>query len=197
MAETKSALGFRVKSGWAAAVLLAGPAESPQLVDRRIIQLRDPAVPESKQPYHAGMGILQTDEKKVERLQKVIVKAAQASVADWIKFIKTSRHQVRQAKLVVGSDIDPARIGNPHIRAHALEGRLFRTVLADALDRHGISSSIILEREAYKQGAEILKRSEKNLKRALTDLGKSLDGSWQSNDKLASLASWIALVERI
>ncbi len=189
-----STLGFRVKSGWAAAVLLAGPIEAPQLLDRRIIQLCDPAIPKSKKPYNAGMGLLQTDEKKVERLQLVILKAAQESVANWMKVIKTSGHQVRRAKLVVGSDIDPARIGNPHIRAHALEGRLFRTVLADALDRHDISSSIILEREAYKKGAGILKRSEKNLKRALNDLGKSLDGPWRGDEKLAALAAWLALV---
>ena len=35
-------LGFRVKSGWAVAVLLAGSAESPQVLDRRVVQLCDP-----------------------------------------------------------------------------------------------------------------------------------------------------------
>jgi hypothetical protein len=187
-------LGFRVKSGWAAAVLLTGPIESPQLLDRRIIQLSDSAIPESKQPYHAGMGILQTDEKKVERLEKVIVKAAQGSVADLMKFVKTSGHRVRRAGLVVGSVIDPARIGNTHIRAHALEGLLFRTVLADALKRHDIRSSIILEKEAYKQAAGILYRTEKAIKQSLNHLGKSLPGPWRGDDKLATLAAWLALV---
>src|SRR2546427_462540 len=78
-------LGFRVKSGWAAAVLLAGPVESPQLIDRRIVQLCDPTVPQSKQPYHAKMGTLQTDDAKVERLRKVSVKAAQDSVSELMK----------------------------------------------------------------------------------------------------------------
>src|SRR5712692_1283563 len=86
-----AALGFRVKSGWAAAVLLAGPVESPQLIDRRIVQLCDPTVPESKQPYHAKMGTLQTDEAIVERLRSVIVKAAQDSVSDLMKDFRSLR----------------------------------------------------------------------------------------------------------
>jgi hypothetical protein len=38
-----AALGFRVKSGWAAVVLLADTAHSPQLSDvRRLLKLRQP-----------------------------------------------------------------------------------------------------------------------------------------------------------
>ena len=193
-------LGFRVKSGWAAAVLLAGPVESPQLLNRRVVQLCDPAIPESKQPYHAKMGTLQTDEAKIERLRKVISKAAQDSLSQLMKdfrslgdFGSLSVPQIRRASLVVGSDIDPARIANPHIRAHALEGRLFRTVLQDALSSLGLHCSIIVEREIYEQAAAALKRSEKDLKRSLTQLGQSLNGPWRADDKLACLAAWLAL----
>jgi hypothetical protein len=186
-------LGFRVKSGWAAAVLLAGPVESPQLIDRRVVQLCDPTIPESKQPHHAKMGTLQTDDTKVERLRKVIVKAAQDSVSELMKDFQSDDRQMRRANLVVGSDLDPARIANPHIRAHALEGRLFRTVLHDALSSCGLRCSIIVEREIYKRAVAALKRSEKNLKQSLTQLGQSLDGPWRADDKLACLAAWLAL----
>ena len=193
-------LGFRVKSGWAAAVLLAGPVESPQLLDRRVVQLCDPTVPQSKQPYHAKMGTLQTDDAKVERLRKVIVKAAQESVSQLIKdsgslrdFGSLSVQQIRRANLVVGSDIDPARIANPHIRAHALEGRLFRTVLEDALRSCDLNCSVIVERNAYKQAGEVLNKSEKQLKQALTQLGRAMNGPWRADDKLACLAAWLAL----
>ena len=195
-----AALGFRVKSGWAGAVLLAGPVESPQLLDRRIVQLCDPTVPESKQPYHAKMGTLQTDEAKVDALRKVIVKAAQESVSELIKdsgslrdFGSLSVQQIRRANLVVGSDLDPARIANPHIRAHALDGRLFRTVLEDALGSCGLSCSILVEREIYERAVAALNRTEKDLKQSLTRLGISLDGPWRAEDKLASLAAWLAL----
>jgi len=189
-----AALGFRVKSGWAVAVLLAGPVGSPHVLDRRVIQLCDPTIPGSKQPHHASMGTLQTDEPKVERLRKLIAKAALGSVTEMMKDYKSEGHQLRRATLVVGSDIDPAKISNPHIRAHALEGRLFRTVLQDALRSCGLECSVIVERNAYKQAAGGLKRSEPELKQLLKQLGHSVEGRWSADEKLAALAAWLALV---
>jgi len=46
-----AAPGFHIKSGWATAVLLAGPIRSPALRDNRTIDLSDPRVPETRQPY--------------------------------------------------------------------------------------------------------------------------------------------------
>src|SRR4029453_2870970 len=65
-AET-TALGFRVKSGWAAAGLLSGPIDSPRLRDSRLIDLSDPQLPETRQPYHAAMGKLETNVEKINR----------------------------------------------------------------------------------------------------------------------------------
>ena len=45
--EMTIALGFRVKSGYAIAVALRGPASAPTVVARRVDQLSDPAVPET------------------------------------------------------------------------------------------------------------------------------------------------------
>jgi hypothetical protein len=187
-------LGFRVKSGWAAGVFVTGPAGSPQLLGRRVVQLCDPAVPESKQPYHAKMGTLQTDEDKIERLRKIIFTAAQNSVDVWLNELQEGG-KIRRAGLVVGSDIDPSKIANPHIRAHALEGRLFRTVLQEALEVQGVSCAIFVERKVYEQAAQILKRSEKDLKQSLTQMGRLSGGSWRGDDKLAALAAWLSLTD--
>src|SRR5207253_2933988 len=46
-------LGCRVKSGWATAVLVAGPPRAPRVLDRRVIDLSDARIPTSRQPYHA------------------------------------------------------------------------------------------------------------------------------------------------
>ena len=43
---TKVGLGFRVKSGWASAVVLAGPSSSPTVLHARHIDLCDPTVPD-------------------------------------------------------------------------------------------------------------------------------------------------------
>src|SRR5258708_33264922 len=49
-----AALGFRVHSGWAAAVVLCGPPDRPVVVDRRKIQLVKTFSYTFRQPYHTA-----------------------------------------------------------------------------------------------------------------------------------------------
>ena len=60
-----AALGFRVKSGWAAAVLLAGSAHSPQLFDVQRIELSDRRLPKTRQPYHDGFFQTEEDQREI------------------------------------------------------------------------------------------------------------------------------------
>src|SRR5277367_1369047 len=47
------AIGFRVKTGRATAIVMAGSASAPRVLSRKSLQLWDPAIPESHQPWHA------------------------------------------------------------------------------------------------------------------------------------------------
>jgi hypothetical protein len=193
-AKTSCAVGFRVKSGWATAVLLTGPLSAPQALDRRAVALSDPEVPESRQPYHAAMGTLEEDRAKIRQRTKVVQRVAARSVAELLRDYRAAEHALRGAGLVVGSQIEPASIQNPHIRAHALEGQLFRTVLEDALQAHGLASLVIVERDAYAQAAAVLGRSEGDMKRAVAGLGRTLGAPWRTEEKLAALVAWMVLV---
>lgn len=135
---TQAAVGFRVKSGWASAILLVGPIQTPQALDRRVVALSDPDAPETRQPYHAAMGMLEQDGAKIRQRTKLVQRVATRSVTELLRDFSAAGHKVRRAGLVVGSQINPESIANPHIRAHALEGQLFRTVLQDALRAHGL-----------------------------------------------------------
>jgi hypothetical protein len=186
-----AAVGFRVKSGWAAAVLLAGPIESPRVLDHRRIDLSDPAVPESRQPYHAGTGALEESQAKVAQRIKVVERATNKSVTQLLEEYRNIGFALRGAALVVGSLSEPEAISNPHIRAHGLEGRLFRTVLEQALGSHGLTCVVIVENSAYAKAAVALGRTEDELRRALADLGRSVSGPWRAEEKLAALAAWM------
>ncbi len=189
-----AAVGFRVKSGWATAVLLAGPAAAPRVVDRRIIELSDPAVPTSRQPYHAVMGASRDAGARVERhLTKVVERVTRRSVRRLLQDYRRAGHPARRAGLVVGSVIDPTRIANDHIRAHALEGRLFRTVLERAVRSFRLPCAVIVERRAYATAADRFKRRENDVKRAVTELGRAIEGPWRADEKTAALAAWMAL----
>src|SRR5437763_10476480 len=80
-----AALGFRVKSGWAAVVLLTDTAHSPQLSDVSRIELCDPRLPETRQPYHAAMGKLETDPIKVEYRERLVRGMSQQSLTRLLK----------------------------------------------------------------------------------------------------------------
>jgi hypothetical protein len=191
-----AAIGFRVKSGWAMAVLVGGSIESPQVHDRRVVDLCDPSVPESRQPYHAARGTLETDEAKLRRRHQIVRQAAHRAVPQLSEDCRAAGHRLRAVGLVVGSEIDPDTITNPHIRAHALEGRLFRTMVEEAVRSCRLPCLVIAERNVYARAAEVFGTSEEALKRALARLGRSLGGQWRADEKTASLAAWLALAGR-
>ena len=188
-----AAVGFRVKSGWAAAVLIAGGPDSPQVRDCRAIQLSDPAIPESRQPYHAAMGMLEKNAAKIERRKQIIKQAAAKSVSELLGGYAKEGYRVSAAALVVGSRIDPEAIKNDHIRAHALEGRLFRVTLEEALRLSGLETQTIVEREVYPRAVSVLARDAGELKKNITAMGRSLTGSWRADEKMAALAAWTLL----
>ena len=197
--EVKSetaALGFRVKSGWAAVVLLDGTIASPRLRDNRVIDLADPRFPETRQPYHAATGKLEVDSKKINRRTDTVRRVTEQSIAKLLADCRHNDYAIKHASLVVGSQLDPATIANPHIRAHALEGQLFRSALEQALNVHGIHTAILLERDAYDKAAKQLKKPSLDVRRTIQDIGRFTDGPWCAEQKLAALAAWFSLGQR-
>jgi hypothetical protein len=193
----RAAIGFRVKSGWATAVLLAGSIKSPRVLDRRVVDLCDPNIPESRQPFHSALGVHKAaDEKAVTKLRKIVERCANRSVTKLIEDYCSRGHDLGGAGLVVGSEIDPATIKNPHIRAHALEGRLFREVLAAALRSNGLDCLIIVEREIYSVATTRLRQPENELRHSVAELGRTLSGPWRSDENTATLAAWLVLASR-
>jgi hypothetical protein len=188
-----AALGFRVKSGWAAAILLTGSARSPRLCDVQRIDLSDPRRPESRQPYHAAMGKLETDRRKINWRVDAVRRITEKSIAKLLAGYRQQNFMIKRAALVVGSRIDPASIANPHIRAHAFEGRLFRSVLEKSLQTHRIRTDILIERDAYREAAMILKHSNENLQRIIQSFGRDTEAPWRAEEKLATVAAWCAL----
>jgi hypothetical protein len=195
-AMVKTALGFRVKSGWAAAVVLSGPSSSPSVRHARRIDLSDPAVPESRQPFHAvddAQCDLEPEENRIEkRLQLVRSVTTQSIGKLWADSLTNGWTPVR-AGIVTGSLTDPATIRQQHIRAHAMEGHLFRTVVEEALRAYDLSCLVLGEKTAFETASQMIHLTVGNLKRTLANLGRRVEGPWKSEEKLAALAAWVAV----
>jgi len=189
----QATIGFRVKSGWAAAALLAGPAAEPRVIDHRVVQLSDPAVPTARQPYHAGRGVAQPEPAMLQRLIAGVHRYAAASIAKRMAECRAAGYEVGGTGVVIGSEVDQRHIVNPHIRVHAAEGLLFRTVVEEATRSCGLTSTIFVERELFAHAAAILGRSEVSLKQDLAHLGRTLSPPWRQEQKSAAAAAWMVL----
>ena len=188
---SRIAFGFRVKSGYAVAIALRGPADAPAVVARRIVQLSDPKSAATKQPYHHGLFTHETDRREIARRITAVERCARRSVDELLG--DPSLGTCRQAALVVGSLIDPDTVGNPHIRAHASEGALFRRVLADALAAHGIRCEAVVEKQLADAARARLKRRRADITRVVAQFGRSVGGPWRAEEKAASIAAWMTL----
>src|SRR5688572_13222828 len=217
-----TAVGFRVKSGHAIAVVLAGSRAAPQAVATRLVELSAPAVPETRQPYHDGFFKTEQDAREIARRIGIVKRCAKKSIAALLDSIGRSaaaeprrpasakatavrrsfseggssreiNRERRRAALVVGSLIDPSTVANPHIRAHALEGQLFRTVLEDALRARGIACDVIVDKELAARAAKDLGRPASAVSRTVSAFGKTLGGRWRAEEKAAATAAWLAL----
>jgi len=79
------ALGFRVKSGFAIAVVLRGPASAPGAIAREIVELSDPDVVETRQPYHHGFSRHEEDERQIAKRVEIVERCTRQSIAALLK----------------------------------------------------------------------------------------------------------------
>lgn len=188
-----AAIGVTVKSGWASVVLVAGTTTAPRVVDSRRIDLSDPAEADARQPYHAGFGTARGSGAELTRLVDGVKRFGRRSVADTIKGYRSSGHELRGVGIVVGSLVDPTTIGNDHIRIHALEGQLFRSVVEDAAHEGDLACSIWRERDLYGAAAAALQRREDDLRATVAAFRRKGDGTWRAEQKAATVAAWLML----
>jgi hypothetical protein len=191
--RSRAAIGFTVKSGWASAVLLTDSPESPRVVDCRRVELSDPARPECRQPYHAAFGTARRAGPELSRLIASVKRFGRGSVTNVTRQFQTG-HQLRGVGVVVGSLIDPERIANDHIRIHALEGRLFRSVVEDAAAVSRLRVEIWRERDLHAIAAAAFHQPEQALRGTLVGLGRTVPGPWRAEQKSAALAAWLVLI---
>src|SRR5436309_13631562 len=126
----KTAVGYRVKSGWAAAVVLSGPSSSPSVLHSRGIELSDPAVPDSRQPYHAvddAQGDLEPDDGRLRERVRVVRRAAAQPTGELLNECRANGWNPERAAIVTRSLSDPSTRLAPHSRAHAMDAHLART----------------------------------------------------------------------
>lgn len=193
-------LGLRAHSGWAMLVAVAGPGPVPAVIDRRRIELVDPAVPGAKQPYHAAAELdLGEAETLVNRCVTDAARLARQALRAAVDDLHRRGHEVVGCGVVLGSG-QPARPLAATLASHALihtaEGELFRHALVHAAEHCGLPVTGVKEREVWAHAAAEFRLPLDTLQQHIAAIGKRIGPPWRQEEKLAALAAWLALAAK-
>ncbi len=192
-----AALGFRPHSGWAALVAVCGPLNSPNILERRRIELADPVIPGSVQPYHAAE---QMESKAAERFLHDRLDSSERMAQDALKAtVDKLREQGYRVKAcgLLRSAARPlpalASVLASHALIHTAEGEMFRDVLTRASAQHGFPVLGVKERELLDRCTTDLGITAREVEGRLAELGRALGPPWRQDEKFATLVAWLAL----
>ncbi len=198
MARRQSAvLGLRAKTARAIAVVLAGTRGAPTAVDRAELSLSSRTDLATAQPYHAVLDLpWEQAEAAVRRTEAVIVALAADAIAQVVRQVRSKGFEIERVAVVGAPERKLSSIGNPHIRAHAAEGVLFRRVLESGAAAAGLSSTLAAEKDLLARAAALLDLTSAGFGKQLAELGQVLGRPWRTDEKLAATAAWLALDDR-
>jgi len=192
-----AAVGFRVHSGWAAAVTVCGPMDAPVVVDRRNIRLVKTYTYTFRQPYHTAAKMER--EEAVKFIRGVQLDAKRLAVAS-LRSLQTDLAE-GDFRLMIGALLLASGRALPrleqillsHALIHTADGELFRDNLRAACSRCDLRVEGVREKELFATASKVLGIQTDALKRRVTALGKVLGPPWSADEKLAALAAWITL----
>ena len=179
----RAALGWKTHSGWAALVVLAAEGRTIEVLDRRRVELVDPAdVYWAKQPYHAAEGLDREDARDV--VKRAIAAAKRSAVRE----MRAALARAREAELAIAACGVVAGAPMPawsvdeilavHFRMHKAEGVLWSDALL------GAAAACELRAVAVRE-----KKPEDRIAR----LGKALGPPWGADQKQAAAAALASL----
>ena len=186
-------LGFQARTGWAALVAVAGPAEAPSVALRRRVELVDDTIP--AHVYHAAQEARDPRPLLKEAAQCART-AGRRAVREAVRELERAGHQVVGMGLGVGSGTVPddlEAILASHARVHAAEGEFYRRVLIEAGEHNGLRVIRLPRKEIDRAAARELGVGSAGLQKQLAAMGREAGAPWRKEQKEAALAAWVAL----
>jgi hypothetical protein len=172
--------------GEARVLLLKGSAASVTLLDCRSIDLADPALPQSRQPYYDETGALRKNGPELARLISSVEGFGHQSVTDVIDRYRADGHSLQGLAIIVRTLAHPHHFDNDRMRGHALEQQLFRRVIETASAHRLVPSFIFRAHDLFEFAARA--RYEERFQ---VRWGELPDAS--TCDLSAAAAAWLVL----
>ena len=187
-------IGLRAKTGRAIVVIVAGTEASVRAVRRDEIILGTQTTPKLFQPYHAVISLPWDDAiVAVRESEQAIAAAATRRLESLLIDLRAQDLEPACVAVVGAPDRKLASIGNPHIRAHAAEGVLFRQVWQLAARAVGVPSLAFAEKGIESTATTRLGVDVETLRARIAEFGQSVGRPWRADEKAATMAAWMGL----
>jgi hypothetical protein len=193
----QAAIGFRVHSGWAAAVVVCVEKGAPMVLVRQRVHLVETFTYEYRQPYHTAEKMLEGQARDfIERVREEARRLAYRAIGELASRTREQGVKLTRCGLLLASARPlPAleKILASHALIHTADGELFREALLHASERCGLQEFTIKDRELLDRAEKVLRAQPAVLLRRVTELGKPFGSPWSQDEKFATLAAWLAL----
>jgi hypothetical protein len=150
-----------------------------------------------RQPYHTAKEMTAEEGRAfVSRVESEAKRLARRTISETRKTLLAQGYEITHSGLLLasGRPLPPlAQILTSHALIHTADGELFRRALLHACGRCELAQASMKERELLTRASEVLRIKPNALTRRITELGRGLGPPWTQDEKLASLAAWMAL----
>ena len=197
----RTALGFRMHSGWGVlvAVFIDSHIDPPemQVVERRRIVIADGKVQGAIQPYHYAASLKFEDSKShLANCTVVSESMARAAIEQVIHELAERGYRVVESAVLLASGRPlPSleKILGSHPLIHTAEGEFFRNSVRSACERLHIPVETIREREVEDRVQVAFGTSASQLRKKVESAGRAIGPPWTKDHKVAALAALIVL----
>ncbi|HKV78403.1 MAG TPA: hypothetical protein VJP02_09700 [Candidatus Sulfotelmatobacter sp.] len=198
MAST-AALGFRLHTGWAALVAIAGTPGKFQVLLRRRIKLlpRGDSVP--RFVYHKAAELpLSEAVELVSRAEAASEESARTAMKEVLDHLGSLAVEVKAGGIPCSSrpvPTDLSAVLRAHPMIHTAEGVLFQRAVTSACQVCGLAVISAREREVWRTAASSWSLTEEELRQQVDGLRKSVGAPWGTDQKTATAFALLALRE--
>jgi len=194
---TRAALGFKLHTGWAVLVAVAGNPSEIQVLLRRRIELLPPDNSIPRFVYHQASEMpLRQASELVKCAREAAQESARLAVRDAVEEMTSQGVRIDVCGVLSGSTVVPndlAAILRAHPLIHAAEGALFQNAIVWASEGHGLKVVLSREREIWARAAAAWDITEPGVRKNVDALRKALGAPWGADHKNATAIALLAL----
>ena len=198
--STQAALGWKIHTGWAVLVAVAGRPSDIEVLLRRRVELLPPDSSITRFVYHQASEMPPRQAKElVDRGIKSSQVSARLVVNEAVKELRSRGITVNVSGVLCGSAAptqDLAAILRSHPLIHTAEGALFQNAIVLACESRGLKVVQTREREVWARAAAAWDITESELRKNVELVRSSIGPPWSADHKACTAMALLALRSR-